>query len=436
MREGSHLLEMKRLIFILLLWPVLAWGAWKPHGLQTVRDDVDTTLHRTSIGGQIWNYPNGGTWQPISNVWVQSGSGANRKWTCNTDVLKVEQNRAGRTLFTVTWDDTTYTMIYQLNGIVLEDTLTGAVVEGFNVPATFGTPVIVGDTLRWTIYSGVIFEVIKQNGNVIHRFTMEPAFSLWAIEQAKLHPEWAGCAVATDVDVTLTNIANPTGTKHGTTLKQWQTYALEMGGQWLEYTDKPDTLDFPVMQGWAAGQFRERVNVNRMDAIMTGNAAAKIKHNDQVTILAAGIEDAQIAAQAANVDKNYGGGTDMYVSKKTSNIYNGLVRVTGVAAALGAGATISAAACSLKAEYACAATTNISAYRGLKPWVEGDETGTDNDDGDVTWNDWASDASEWGTAGCENASDAGADNSSDGSGYDRWATAESTVGPSFAAATF
>jgi hypothetical protein len=429
---------MKRLLYIVL---VLAAGlmnqtptkaAWVPSGYQSVVNS-DSVLqpwgkwraqHQLSIGGQIWHYPNGGVWQPISNTWVQSGSGANRKWTCNTDVLKVEQNRAGRTLFTVTWDDTTYTMIYQLNGFVLEDTLTGAVVEGFSAPATFGTPVISGDTLRWVIYSGVIFEVIKQNGNVIHRYTMEPAFSLWAVEQAQLHPEWAGCAVATDVDITLTNIANPTGTKHGTTLKQWQHYALEMGGQWLEYDGQPDSVEFPVMQGWAAGQFRERVNVNRMDAIMTGNASAKIRHNDQVSIGNGSIDDAQLNQIFG--DRNYGVLTVITVSEAAYD-YNSVIRPVGVGSTLGVGATNITGVCSLKCSgnYSDGNTNVYAIWKNQ--WVKGDENGTDNDDGDVTWNDWASDANEWTTAGCMSATDTRTYNTGDGTGGDRALTAESIV---------
>ena len=69
----------------------------------------------------------------------------------------------------------------------------------------------------------------------------------------------------------------------------------------------------------------------------------------------------------------------------------------------------------------------IKRRRIFKPWVEGDENGIDNDDGDVTWNDWASDAMEWTTAGCASADDGGSDNSGDGTGADRKATAESTV---------
>jgi hypothetical protein len=159
-----------------------------------------------------------------------------------------------------------------------------------------------------------------------------------------------------------------------------------------------------------------------MDAIMTGNASAKIRHNDQVSIGAAGIEDTYISSAVPAY--NYGGLVSYFQIYSTPR--TGLIRVLNVDDALGADATISASVCSL---YTLAVTSscNGSGYRVLKPWGEGTSSGADVNDGSATWDDWACDASEWGAAGCANASDAGADNSSDGSGYDRWATAEGTT---------
>lgn len=53
-------------------------------------------------------------------------------------------------------------------------------------------------------------------------------------------------------------------------------------------------------------------------------------------------------------------------------------------------------------------------YRVFKPWTESG----------VTWNDWITPNSEWTTGGCGSASDAGVDNSGDGTGSDRKATFE------------
>jgi hypothetical protein len=58
----------------------------------------------------------------------------------------------------------------------------------------------------------------------------------------------------------------------------------------------------------------------------------------------------------------------------------------------------------------------LGVYRAFKTWTNAG----------VTWNDWINPDSEWGTGGAENESDAGSDNSGDGSDYDRKATAEDT----------
>jgi len=90
-----------------------------------------------------------------------------------------------------------------------------------------------------------------------------------------------------------------------------------------------------------------------------------------------------------------------------------LIRVKNVTTELGVGATITACVCSL---YCCVNTTNdnISVYRVFKPWTEAG----------ATWNDWITTDYEWATGGCNNADDEGEDNSGDGTGADRKATAE------------
>lgn len=57
--------------------------------------------------------------------------------------------------------------------------------------------------------------------------------------------------------------------------------------------------------------------------------------------------------------------------------------------------------------------TTVSAYRDLKPWVVGT----------VTYNDWDGPDLEWATVGCGNGDDSGVENSGDGVGADRKATA-------------
>ena len=152
-----------------------------------------------------------------------------------------------------------------------------------------------------------------------------------------------------------------------------------------------------------------------------------IWHNDTKTIEGTtNVEDA--ALSGTTPDANYGG--------RTTLLYNGsnvtsLVRVLNVATELGAGATITD--CSLYVYNTVGATSAVyGVLQVFKPWVEGDEDGTDDDDGDVTYNDWASDANEWTTEGVLCEGDDGSDNTQDNSACnaarrDRKSTAESTV---------
>lgn len=107
-----------------------------------------------------------------------------------------------------------------------------------------------------------------------------------------------------------------------------------------------------------------------------------------------------------------------------------LIRLTDVANLVGADMQIDACTLWVYA-YAAAASGDLSAYSVFKPWDEGSGNGTAADTTDGAcfryW-DLASGSGDqgWGTDGCYNADDGGSDNSSDGSGVDRKATAENT----------
>lgn len=139
------------------------------------------------------------------------------------------------------------------------------------------------------------------------------------------------------------------------------------------------------------------------------------------------VEDAMICS--GSPDNNYG---DMGNSNLTiSTSHQILIRVLNVASELGAGATISACVCSMYCVSEVLGAKATYTHRILKPWVEGDENGVDNDDGDVTWNDWASDEYEWTLSGLDCNNDDGVDNSADNgvcdgpSKRDRKSTSES-----------
>lgn len=125
------------------------------------------------------------------------------------------------------------------------------------------------------------------------------------------------------------------------------------------------------------------------------------------------VEDAMCVAAAP---ENNFGARENFIIRSTTAIY-ALIRVKNVASELGAGATITGCVCSLYC-YTNTADGDYGAYRTFKPWVEGDEDGVDNDDGDVTYIDFQSDALEWtiGISACMN--DDGVDNSFDNGSCD------------------
>jgi hypothetical protein len=135
------------------------------------------------------------------------------------------------------------------------------------------------------------------------------------------------------------------------------------------------------------------------------------------------IEDASMSS--ANPTLNYGGSATNAVDGVAVNYERGLIRIKNLSDSLGVGATITDCGCSLYVSNESGSDV-ISAYRALKPWVEGTQTGQAAPPG-ATWEDWDNDDYEWGTAGADNADDGGSDNSGDGSGYDRWATASGSI---------
>jgi len=120
------------------------------------------------------------------------------------------------------------------------------------------------------------------------------------------------------------------------------------------------------------------------------------------------VEDAMIQA-GGYADNNYGGATEFTISA-TQYV---LIKPKNVASEIGVGATMSACVCSAYCNTEVLGAKLIYAYRVFKPWVEGDEDGVDDDDGDVTYNDWASDEYEWTLPGAGCYNDDGVDNSSD-----------------------
>ena len=278
----------------------------------------------------------------------------------------------------------------------------------------------------------MVYEIIKKNATVQHRITFNPTCLSGAVAAYNLLPYQPDIALSVECDYVFTNIAQPTGTVYETELKDFgNRYKLVLDRQWMNWTGGADSVEM-VAQNWITGKMRERVMMPKVAQIMAGNASAKIWHNTQTSIGAAEIEDAGLVK--GNPSFNYGTATGLILGwYSASYLYSPIIRVLGVDNALGASATISACSCSLYIDAtALLGTPDMIAYRVFKPWVEGITDGSGDPNaptggGGATWDDWDADPSEWGTAGCNNASDAGSDNNSDGSGYDRKATGEAAA---------
>ena len=129
------------------------------------------------------------------------------------------------------------------------------------------------------------------------------------------------------------------------------------------------------------------------------------------TITVPNVEDTDI--KSAGGDTNYGSQTYMETRTTLNRV---LIRFKNIAANVGVNQLITDAKIRLYCSWLSAADT-IYCHRIFKNW---------DLDTELTWNDWDAPASEWGTSGCNSADDGGVDNSSDGSGADRRATAESS----------
>jgi hypothetical protein len=146
------------------------------------------------------------------------------------------------------------------------------------------------------------------------------------------------------------------------------------------------------------------------------------------------VEDAEIVkgALGAGQQNNYGGSSNIITVEEANNDWQyAAVRCQNVSTRVGASKTVDA--CTLWFfTNTIPNQGDVSVYRIFKPWNEGALDGSDPADaaegeGVITWVDWSNDGEEWTTAGCGSADDGGSDNSGDGTGADRKATAEATV---------
>lgn len=420
---------MKHFWILLLLLPINGLTK-QPIGFKKWQHD-DTTFSK-QIGGAVRNYQTPEkTWAIIENGFEIEGDSV---VYVDKAVLRTRVNKNGVSKVMLTWGDTVYTVTQKMLGIgwIKISTRQNQWIDSTMNWSNF---FVDSNIAKWTgISPGVDFRVRKNNGTVEHGIFFKPAFLDSAVVLYNQRSDSLDIALANVMVYTLSsnidNADSAMGDLPWRRLKDFGYYSFNLADQSLRFPGWEDSPKIPVRQYWERRGTKiicvEYVMMSKVKQVHEAYPSATIWHNDTKTIEGTtNVEDTIISNNFK--DNNYGGRTTL----NTGENVHILIRVQNVASEIGGGATVTAAVCSLKA-YSVINTIDVSAYSIFKPWVEGDEDGVDDNDGDVTWNDWASDADEWTTEGCLCADDDGVDNSYDDGvcnqavRRDRKATAEDT----------
>lgn len=413
-------------VFVLLCAGV-GWAAKTPIGFKHWQ--IDDITFVKNIGGAVRNYQKlNKTWAQIVNDFEIEGDSV---IYVDKAVLRTRVNKDGVSKVMLGWQGQEYTVTQKLKGIgwIKISTRQSQWIDSTMNWSNFSVD---SNICKWTgISPGVDYRVLKDNGRVAHGIFYKPAFLDSAVILYNQRPDSLDIALANVMVYTLSANIDDADSAIGDVpwrrLKDFDGYhSFNLRDQRLRFPGYDTLPKIPVRQYWERRGTKiiciEYVMMKHVKKVHEAYPSATIWHNDTKTIEGTtNVEDANLNSYWN--DKNYGADPD--ISVDFDGIGIGIIRVKNVASEIGANATISACVCSLYCWY-YGGEDAISVYSVFKPWVEGDEDGVDNDDGDVTWNDWASDANEWTTGGCNSADDGGSDNSGDGTGADRKETAEDT----------
>lgn len=151
-----------------------------------------------------------------------------------------------------------------------------------------------------------------------------------------------------------------------------------------------------------------------------GSGLSSVDENDtfKLTCRYTGVtEDCHIDQTLADTNANFASYLQFGAAGGGGERYRGLLRID--CSSIDSGYTVNDSELWFYQDGATDNTVTISFYQVWKTgWTE---TG-------ATWNDWITPDSEWGTAGCNSTNDSGSENTTDGGGDDRKATAIGTVG--------
>ncbi len=421
---------MKKLLLIFMLLAVPVHSAHNPIGFKKWHNGGSS--FSTQIGGSVRNYQIGQTWAQINNSFIAEGDSVFR---VDASVIKTRVNKNGESSSTLTWGGADYVITQKLLGIGwLKISTRGR--QWIDNTMNWSNVSIDSNIVTWTgISPGVDYRVRKQNGQVEHGIFFKPAFLDSAVILYNQRTDSLDIALANVMVYTLSgNIDNADsglGELSFRQLKSFGEYTFKLTDQRLNHPGSDTLQKIPVKQFWRKRNDSlfciEYVMMSDVKAVHTAQPSATIWHNDTKKIEGTtNVEDTFILSASPD---HANGGSVLFSIRSGSGTRQALIRAKNLATEIGVGATITNAVCSVFCTSSNAGS--FDAFSVFKPWVEGDDDFVDNDDGDATYNDWASDANEWGTAGCACANDDGSDNSQDGtcdaSGRDRKSTAESNT---------
>lgn len=393
---------------------------------------VGETKFQCRVGDPIQNYPVDTVWAAIENDFVIIGD----TMTARHAYMKTDVLPDGVCKITIEHNDTTYTITQRPVRLVWLKTDTWNWIDVASTPS-WGTPSVDSNVIKWTgVFPGVDYRIRKQNARVDHGIYFKPAFLDSAIVLYDQRADSLTIALANVMEYTLSaNIDSAdigVGNVNKRILKKIGRHVFGMARSELHFPGS-DTLQLNLVNHrWVkqGGKIYciEYIKMRVVKMIHEVYPTATIWHNASPTTISGttNVEDAMIR-RGGWTEQNFGGADEFFLQGSADGSESAdAIRCLNVASELGVGVT-DITDCTLYAYcYGGTGFPVVGAYRIFKPWVEGDEDGIDNNDGDITWADWASDANEWTTIGCESADDGGSDNSGDGTGADRKATAEDT----------
>ena len=387
---------------------------------------------KTQFGGAPGNYQIGEDWAVIVNDFVVEGDSI---FACEQSILKTRVNRnTGVSTVRLTKDGVDYTITQKLLGIAWINTNTR---QSLWIDSTMNFNLVSrnGPIVSWTgVSPGVHYAVEHQRGAVHHRIFFTPAFLDSAITLYDQRADSLDIALANVIIYTLSSSINHHDSVFGDVdmrfFRDFGRMSFQSTQQQLHFPGMDTLPTIPVRQYWEKRGDKliclEYVKMRRIKQVHEAYPTETLWHNDSKTFTnGSNVEDTYGLRIGGGNDNNYGADNTVDIDNTNMHCF---LKITSVAATLGANQDVDSAFCSL---YVAVGNENtIEFFRVFKPWNEGNLNGTVPNPGDnfLTWDECNADGGGgWTMVGCESANDGGSDNACNGSDADRKATAEASV---------